>query len=124
MVPRPPSHRTGVKVAVVGSGPAGLAAADQLNKLGHEVTVFERSDRIGGLMMYGESNAASAACCAGAAGVVGAEERSKLQAGCAAPTARCAGVWSGRGLQASSLVMQRVDAVRASARFVGWGAEQ
>lgn len=42
-----------LQVAVVGSGPAGLAAADQLNKMGHEVTVFERSDRIGGLMMYG-----------------------------------------------------------------------
>ncbi|KAF5841354.1 hypothetical protein DUNSADRAFT_13222 [Dunaliella salina] len=56
MVPRPPSHRTGAKVAIVGSGPAGLAAADQLNKMGHEVTVFERSDRIGGLMMYGVPN--------------------------------------------------------------------
>jgi glutamate synthase (NADPH/NADH) len=55
MVPRPPSHRTGLKVAVIGSGPAGLAAADQLNKMGHTVTVFERSDRIGGLMMYGEA---------------------------------------------------------------------
>jgi NADPH-dependent glutamate synthase beta subunit-like oxidoreductase len=41
------------QVAIVGSGPAGLAAADQLNKMGHEVTVFERADRIGGLMMYG-----------------------------------------------------------------------
>ncbi len=58
MVPRPPATRTGCKVAVVGSGPAGLAAADQLNKMGHEVTVFERSDRIGGLMMYGERAAA------------------------------------------------------------------
>jgi len=56
MVPRPPSHRTGAKVAIVGSGPAGLAAADQLNKMGHEVTVFERADRIGGLMMYGVPN--------------------------------------------------------------------
>ncbi|VFQ99224.1 unnamed protein product [Cuscuta campestris] len=56
MVPRPPSKRTGKRVAVVGSGPAGLAAADQLNKKGHTVTVFERADRIGGLMMYGVPN--------------------------------------------------------------------
>ena len=54
MVPRPPTTRTGQRVAVIGSGPAGMAAADQLNKLGHLVTVYERSDRIGGLMMYGE----------------------------------------------------------------------
>ncbi len=52
----PPVSRTGKKVAVVGSGPAGLAAADQLNKAGHEVTVFERADRIGGLLMYGIPN--------------------------------------------------------------------
>src|SRR5262249_55252211 len=44
------------KVAIVGSGPAGLAAADQLNKAGHEVTVYERADRIGGLLMYGIPN--------------------------------------------------------------------
>lgn len=44
------------KVAIIGSGPAGLAAADQLNKMGHLVTVYERSDRIGGLMMYGVPN--------------------------------------------------------------------
>ncbi|CAH9070624.1 unnamed protein product [Cuscuta epithymum] len=56
MVPRPPEKRTGKQVAVIGSGPAGLAAADQLNKKGHTVTVFERSDRIGGLMMYGVPN--------------------------------------------------------------------
>lgn len=49
----PPKTRTGKKVAVVGSGPAGLAAAAQLNKAGHEVTVFERNDRIGGLLRYG-----------------------------------------------------------------------
>lgn len=54
--PNPPSIRTGKKVAVIGSGPAGLAAADQLNKRGHSVTVFERSDRIGGLLMYGIPN--------------------------------------------------------------------
>lgn len=47
MVPRPPASRTGKRVAVVGSGPAGLAAADQLNKAGHEVTVLERADRAG-----------------------------------------------------------------------------
>ena len=51
--PQPPSQRTGKKVAIVGSGPAGLAAADQLNRVGHHVTVFERDDRIGGLLMYG-----------------------------------------------------------------------
>ncbi len=56
VVPRPPAVRTGKKVAVIGSGPAGLAAADQLNKAGHLVTVFERSDRVGGLLMYGIPN--------------------------------------------------------------------
>ncbi len=56
VVPRPPAMRTGKKVAVIGSGPAGLAAADQLNKAGHLVTVFERSDRVGGLLMYGIPN--------------------------------------------------------------------
>lgn len=50
---RPPKLRTDKKIAVIGSGPAGLAAADQLNKRGHNVTVFEREDRIGGLLMYG-----------------------------------------------------------------------
>jgi glutamate synthase (NADPH) small chain len=50
---RPPIVRTGKRVAIVGSGPAGLAAADQLNHAGHEVTVFERADRIGGLLRYG-----------------------------------------------------------------------
>ncbi len=54
--PHPPATRTGKKVAIVGSGPAGLAAADQLNKVGHEVTVYEREDRIGGLLMYGIPN--------------------------------------------------------------------
>ncbi|HEY8536167.1 MAG TPA: glutamate synthase subunit beta [Vicinamibacterales bacterium] len=53
ITPRPPAVRTGRRVAVVGSGPAGLAAADQLNKAGHSVTVFERADRIGGLLRYG-----------------------------------------------------------------------
>jgi len=51
--PTPPKKRTGKRVAVIGSGPAGLAAAAQLNKAGHWVTVFERSDRIGGLLRYG-----------------------------------------------------------------------
>ncbi|RCS40608.1 glutamate synthase subunit beta [Bremerella cremea] len=51
-----PEHRTGKKVAVIGSGPAGLAAAEQLNKAGHNVTVYERDDRIGGLLMYGIPN--------------------------------------------------------------------
>ena len=54
--PKPPRARTGKKVAVVGSGPSGLAAADQLNKRGHLVTVYERSDRVGGLLMYGIPN--------------------------------------------------------------------
>ncbi len=49
-------YRTGKKVAIVGSGPAGMAAADELNKLGHNATVFERDDRIGGLLMYGIPN--------------------------------------------------------------------
>ncbi|MEA3275276.1 MAG: glutamate synthase subunit beta [Pseudomonadota bacterium] len=53
IVPEPPSSRTGYRVAVVGSGPAGLAAAQQLNRAGHLVTVFERDDAIGGLMVYG-----------------------------------------------------------------------
>jgi glutamate synthase (NADPH/NADH) small chain len=56
IVPEPPAKRTGKKVAVVGSGPAGLACADQLNKAGHLVTVFERADRVGGLLMYGIPN--------------------------------------------------------------------
>ena len=54
--PKPPRTRTGKKVAVIGSGPSGLATADQLNKRGHSVTVFERSDRPGGLLMYGIPN--------------------------------------------------------------------
>jgi glutamate synthase (NADPH/NADH) small chain len=56
MAPRLPARRTGKKVAVIGSGPSGLACADQLNKAGHLVTVFERADRIGGLLMYGIPN--------------------------------------------------------------------
>ena len=53
---KPPKVRTGKRIAVIGSGPAGLAAADQLNKRGHSVTVYEREDRIGGLLMYGIPN--------------------------------------------------------------------
>jgi glutamate synthase (NADPH/NADH) small chain len=56
IVPHPPRERTGRKVAVIGSGPAGLAAAAQLNSAGHSVTVYERADRIGGLLMYGIPN--------------------------------------------------------------------
>ncbi len=56
VVPEPPKVRTGKKVAVVGSGPAGLCAAAQLNKAGHTITVFERADRPGGLLMYGIPN--------------------------------------------------------------------
>ncbi|MDP3787329.1 MAG: glutamate synthase subunit beta [Candidatus Omnitrophota bacterium] len=51
--PNPPKKRTGKKIAVVGSGPAGLACADQLNKAGHKVTVFERDDKVGGILRYG-----------------------------------------------------------------------
>ena len=56
VTPEPPAVRTGKKVAVIGSGPAGLSAAAQLNKAGHLVTVFERADRSGGLLMYGIPN--------------------------------------------------------------------
>ncbi len=56
MKPQPPRTRTGKKVAVIGSGPSGLAAADQLNRRGHDVTVYERNDHIGGLLMYGIPN--------------------------------------------------------------------
>ena len=56
VVPEPPATRSGKSVAVIGSGPAGLAAAAQLNKAGHLVTVYERADRIGGLLMYGIPN--------------------------------------------------------------------
>ena len=56
IVPRIPVERTGKKIAIVGSGPAGLASADELNQAGHSVTVFERADRVGGLLMYGIPN--------------------------------------------------------------------
>jgi len=56
IIAEPPAQRTGQKVAVVGSGPAGLACAAQLNKVGHTVTVFERADRIGGVLTYGIPN--------------------------------------------------------------------
>jgi glutamate synthase (NADPH/NADH) small chain len=56
VTPQPPAKRTGKTVAVVGSGPAGLAVAAQLNQAGHQVTVFERADRVGGLLMYGIPN--------------------------------------------------------------------
>jgi glutamate synthase (NADPH/NADH) small chain len=53
VVPQPPSHKTGKKIAVVGSGPAGMACAQQLGRAGHDVVVYEKSDRIGGLLRYG-----------------------------------------------------------------------
>jgi glutamate synthase (NADPH/NADH) small chain len=56
ITPEPPSKRTGKRVAIIGSGPAGLSAAAQLNKAGHGVTIFERADRPGGLLMYGIPN--------------------------------------------------------------------
>jgi glutamate synthase (NADPH/NADH) small chain len=56
VLPEPPKVRTSKQVAVIGSGPAGLACAAQLNRVGHSVTVFERSDRFGGLLMYGIPN--------------------------------------------------------------------
>jgi glutamate synthase (NADPH/NADH) len=56
IVPNPPKIRSAYRVAIVGSGPCGLAAADQLNKMGHNVTLYERADRIGGLLMYGIPN--------------------------------------------------------------------
>ena len=54
--PKPPKARTGKRIAVIGSGPSGLAVADQLNQRGHLVTVYERADRIGGLLRYGIPN--------------------------------------------------------------------
>lgn len=56
IVPNPPQYRTGKRIAVIGSGPAGLACADQLNRAGHTVTVYDRNDRMGGLLMYGIPN--------------------------------------------------------------------
>ncbi|CAO1624862.1 unnamed protein product [Sympodiomycopsis kandeliae] len=56
IVPQPPKIRTGKTIAIIGSGPAGLAAADQLNRAGHSVTVYERADNIGGLLYYGIPN--------------------------------------------------------------------
>ena len=56
IVPRPPTLRTGKKIAIIGSGPAGLAAAAELNKCGHTVVVYERADRVGGLLTYGIPN--------------------------------------------------------------------
>ena len=53
VVPEPPRHKTGKRVAVIGSGPAGLACAQQLARVGHDVVLFEKNDRIGGLLRYG-----------------------------------------------------------------------
>src|ERR1700753_2165359 len=56
MTAKIPQFRTGKKIAIIGSGPAGLACADQLNRAGHTVTVYDRNDRMGGLLMYGIPN--------------------------------------------------------------------
>ena len=56
MAPQVPQFRTGKRIAIIDSGPAGLAPADQLNKAGHWVTVYDRNDRMGGLLMYGIPN--------------------------------------------------------------------
>jgi glutamate synthase (NADPH) small chain len=56
VIPLPPKHRSGRKVAIIGSGPAGLAAAQQLNRKGHTVTIFEKENRLGGLLRYGIPN--------------------------------------------------------------------
>ena len=53
IVAKPPKFRTGKRVAIIGSGPAGLAAANQLNQAGHQVDVYEQADEIGGLLFYG-----------------------------------------------------------------------
>ncbi|CAM8665360.1 GltD NADPH-dependent glutamate synthase beta chain and related oxidoreductases [Oxalobacteraceae bacterium] len=53
VVPQPPSSKTGKKIAIIGSGPAGMAAAQQLARVGHDVTIFEKNDRVGGLLRYG-----------------------------------------------------------------------
>ncbi|MFW5729616.1 MAG: glutamate synthase subunit beta, partial [Spirochaetota bacterium] len=100
MEPRIPEVRTGRRVAVVGSGPAGLAAADQLNQAGHFVTVFERDDRIGGLLMYGIPNMKLDK------GLV--ERRNAIMA--AEGIEFRPGVWVGKDIAASALVNE-YDAV-------------
>jgi glutamate synthase (NADPH/NADH) small chain len=100
MEPRIPAVRTGKRVAVVGSGPAGLAAADQLNQAGHSVTVFERDDRIGGLLMYGIPNMKLDK------GLV--ERRNGIMA--AEGIEFRPGVWVGKDIPASSL-MDEYDSV-------------
>jgi NADPH-dependent glutamate synthase beta subunit-like oxidoreductase len=62
VVANPPKVRTGKTIAIIGAGPAGLAAADQLNKAGHWVTVYDRNDRMGGLLMYGIPKYAGSFC--------------------------------------------------------------
>lgn len=94
MKPMPPATRTDKRVAVVGSGPAGLACADQLNKAGHRVTVLERADRIGGLLMYGIPNMKLDK------GLV--QKRNDIMA--AEGIDFKTGVWVGRDLEAAKLV--------------------
>jgi glutamate synthase (NADPH/NADH) small chain len=96
----PPAVRTGKRVAVVGSGPAGLAAADQLNSAGHAVTVFERADRIGGLLMYGIPNMKLDKGLVSRRVEVMAEEGVEFRTG----------VWIGRDLDPAQLVSE-YDAV-------------
>ncbi len=100
MEPMPPAMRTDKRVAIVGSGPAGLACADQLNKAGHTVTVLERADRIGGLLMYGIPNMKLDK------GLV--QRRNDIMA--AEGIEFKTGVWVGRDLEAPKLVSE-YDAV-------------
>lgn len=131
MVPRPPVARTGKRVAVVGSGPAGLAAADQLNKAGHIVTVYERSDRVGGCdhtqpapvsLAYPRAAFFQVHCFTGLASFRAALCRMRLVAPptFAWPTGGCAGPWLcgcfARSDYVASATRRRVrDRVAASA---------
>ena len=100
IVPEPPERRTGRRVAVIGSGPSGLAAAQQLNRAGHWVTVFERADRPGGLLMYGIPDFKLEKIHV---------QRRIRQMEAEGVTFRC-GVWVGRDIDAAQL-QQEFDAI-------------